>query len=73
MQLHQACGRPTEVSELLAEMLSAALLAARRTDGDVDPTIGAALIALGYDCDIAAIDSAAPAGRVRSPSQRIGQ
>lgn len=58
--LTQASGRPTEVSELLAEMLSAALLAARRTDGDVDPTIGAALIALGYDCDIAAIDSAAP-------------
>jgi FAD:protein FMN transferase len=41
-------------------MLSAALLAARRTDGDVDPTIGAALIALGYDRDIAAINSAAP-------------
>jgi thiamine biosynthesis lipoprotein len=42
-------GRPVEVSPLLAELLDAALTAARMTDGDVDPTIGAALIALGYD------------------------
>ena len=52
--------RPTEVSELLAEMLSAALLAARQTDGDVDPTIGAAVIALGYDRDFAQRDSPMP-------------
>jgi FAD:protein FMN transferase len=56
-RLAKSSGRPTEVSELLAEMLSAALTAACQTDGDVDPTIGAALIALGYDHDIAALDS----------------
>lgn len=55
--LAQSSGRPMEVSELLAEMLSAALTAARLTDGDVDPTIGAALIALGYDHDIPVLDS----------------
>ncbi|CAN5663620.1 FAD:protein FMN transferase [soil metagenome] len=62
-------GRPTEVSELLAEMLSAALLAARQTDGDVDPTVGAAVIALGYDRDITTLDSSVPlAASVRRPA-----
>lgn len=59
-RLSRSTGRPTEVSQLLAELLAAALLAARQTDGDVDPTIGAALIALGYDRDFTAVDSSAP-------------
>lgn len=37
----------------MLDALSAALRAARLTDGDVDPTIGTALIALGYDRDFA--------------------
>jgi thiamine biosynthesis lipoprotein len=37
------------VSPLLLEAVEASLRAARVTDGDVDPTIGEALIALGYD------------------------
>jgi FAD:protein FMN transferase len=45
-------GRPQRISPLLAELLEAALVAARNTDGDVDPTIGAALHKLGYDRDI---------------------
>ena len=53
-------GRPTRVSEVLAEMLDAALSAARLTDGDVDPTIGAAMISLGYDRDFAALDPGRP-------------
>ena len=53
-------GRPMEVSELLAELLGAALLAAEQTDGDVDPTIGARLIELGYDRDIAGVTPAVP-------------
>lgn len=52
-------GQPIQVSALLAEMLSAALQAARYTDGDVDPTIGNAVIALGYDRDIDALESPA--------------
>ena len=39
------------VGPLLLEAVSCALRAARLTDGDVDPTIGEALIALGYDRD----------------------
>jgi hypothetical protein len=53
--LAASAGRPTPVSELLADLLDAALTAARQTDGDVDPTIGAAVIALGYDRDITAL------------------
>jgi thiamine biosynthesis lipoprotein len=49
--LATAAGRPTRISPLLAELLDAALRAAARTNGDVDPTVGAALIALGYDRD----------------------
>ena len=39
------------VSSLLAEAVAVALRAARLTDGDVDPTVGALLSALGYDRD----------------------
>ena len=42
---------PVEVSDLLADLVRTALDAARRTDGDVDPTVGAWLDALGYDRD----------------------
>jgi thiamine biosynthesis lipoprotein len=55
--LQESFGRPTEVSELLADLLDAALTAARFTDGDVDPTVGAALVALGYDSDFAGVES----------------
>ncbi len=51
-----ARGRPVRVSPLLARYVAAGLQAARRTDGDVDPTLGASLAALGYDRDIAAVD-----------------
>lgn len=46
-------GRPVTVSPLLAELVAASLVAARDTDGDVDPTVGAALCGLGYDRDFA--------------------
>jgi thiamine biosynthesis lipoprotein ApbE len=39
------------VSPLLAEAIAVALRAAELTDGDVDPTVGAAMSALGYDRD----------------------
>jgi thiamine biosynthesis lipoprotein len=41
----------TTVSPLLAALLRVALHAAERTDGDLDPTLGAALVGLGYDRD----------------------
>lgn len=58
--LARSSGRPTVVSESLAEMIAAALAAARFTDGDVDPTVGAAMVALGYDRDFAELDPARP-------------
>ena len=44
-------GRPTRVSAVFLELLDAALAAARLTGGAVDPTLGDALAALGYDRD----------------------
>ncbi|MEU6557586.1 FAD:protein FMN transferase [Streptomyces sp. NPDC046915] len=46
-----AAGRPVRVSPLLAEALAVALRAAEATDGAVDPTVGSAMAALGYDRD----------------------
>lgn len=57
-ELHRvarAAGRPVRVSARLAALVGAGIDAARATDGDVDPTIGSALCALGYDHDFAVI------------------
>jgi thiamine biosynthesis lipoprotein len=45
-KLYRAGGRPLTVSPMLADLISAALIAAERTDGDVDPTVGAAMTAV---------------------------
>jgi thiamine biosynthesis lipoprotein len=55
--LNSAAGVPVRVSPLLFEATLAALRAARLTDGDVDPTVGSALVALGYDRDFAGLHS----------------
>jgi thiamine biosynthesis lipoprotein len=55
VRLAIAAGRPAHVSDRLASLIAAALRAAGETDGDVDPTIGGALCALGYDRDFAAL------------------
>jgi thiamine biosynthesis lipoprotein len=61
----RAGGRPVLVSPLLADLVGAALEAARQTGGDVDPTVGAALCGLGYDRDFAAVTGRAVAPAVR--------
>ena len=48
------------VSPLLAEAIAVSLRAARLTDGDLDPTVGGALAALGYDRDFAELAQADP-------------
>ncbi len=53
--VYRAAGRPVRVSPRLAELVAAALRAADTTDGDVDPTMGTALAALGYDRDFASL------------------
>jgi thiamine biosynthesis lipoprotein ApbE len=46
---------PVRVSPLLAGALAVALRAARLTGGDVDPTVGGALSAAGYDRDFSLV------------------
>ncbi len=66
-ELHRTAGSVRTVSPLLAEALSAALRAAEVTDGLVDPTVGAAVAALGYDRDFDEVPAAPPA--TGSPDQ----
>ncbi|WP_349307231.1 FAD:protein FMN transferase [Rhodococcus sp. IEGM 1379] len=54
--IENARGIPVEVSSTLARLLRTALDGARITEGSVDPTIGAAMVALGYDRDFALIE-----------------
>ena len=61
--------RPARVSPLLAEAIAVALRAASLTDGDVDPTVGAAMSAVGYDRDFEDIQ---PSRARRSPSPSGG-
>jgi thiamine biosynthesis lipoprotein len=55
---------PVTVSPLLAEAIAVALRAARLTDGDVDPTVGAAMNAVGYDRDFTLVQRTGPAVRL---------
>ncbi|MFL6118807.1 FAD:protein FMN transferase [Actinophytocola sp.] len=57
----ERAGRPVPVSPLLAELVGAALDAAERSGGDVDPTLGNDLARLGYDRDIAQVRPDGPA------------
>ncbi len=62
----QATGRAEgqQVSPLLAEAIAVALRAAELTDGDVDPTVGAAMSAIGYDRDFERIERTGPAAEL---------
>lgn len=51
---------PVRISATLAEAISVALTAARLTGGDVDPTVGAAMDAAGYDRDFALVPRHGP-------------
>jgi thiamine biosynthesis lipoprotein len=59
-RLHARGGEPVRVGPVLAEALSTALRAAELTDGLVDPTVGRAMRAIGYDRDFAEIAPDAP-------------
>ena len=63
--VHRAHGGLFMLSDGLAEAVRVALAAAAWTGGLADPTVGAALISLGYDRDFAAID---PGGREPVPA-----
>ncbi len=61
-RLLRQAGRMTTVSPPLADALAVALRAAAVSDGLVDPTVGSAVVALGYDRDFAdvPVDDPAP-------------
>jgi thiamine biosynthesis lipoprotein len=50
--VHERAGATVPVGELLFEALQVAVDAAERTNGAVDPTVGNAIAALGYDADL---------------------
>jgi thiamine biosynthesis lipoprotein ApbE len=55
-RLADGLGKPVPISPLLAEAVAAALSAAAQTDGDLDPTVGSAMDAIGYDRDFAQLE-----------------
>ncbi len=70
--LHEAGAGSYLISDGLAEAVSIALAAARWTAGLADPTIGSALISLGYDRDFAAIEPDATAEPPRAQHRAPG-
>jgi FAD:protein FMN transferase len=60
--VNDAAGSAVPVGPVLLDAVAAALRAARLTGGDVDPTVGEALIALGYDRDFDELSSGAGPG-----------
>lgn len=56
MRVNARAGRTIRVGPLLIEAVELALRAAELTDGDVDPTVGAALVLAGYDRDMQLLD-----------------
>lgn len=69
-RLYRAAGRPITVSPLLAELIAAALTAAERTDGDVDPTVAAAMTAVHGPVQHGRDGSAVPVCGTRPTSPR---
>ena len=59
--LDRAGGKPVQVSPVLAEAVAVALRAAELTGGDVDPTVGEAIAAAGYDRDFTLVPPDGPA------------
>jgi thiamine biosynthesis lipoprotein len=68
MRLNRGGGAPQPVSPLFAAALDVALDAARTTDGILDPTVGSAVRAAGYDASFRDIQANGPrVGRVSFP------
>lgn len=61
VRLNRDPGVASEVSPTFGRAVAAAISAARATGGLVDPTLGAALEAAGYDSDFAELARSAPA------------
>ncbi|HXC45906.1 MAG TPA: FAD:protein FMN transferase [Solirubrobacteraceae bacterium] len=59
-RVNAQAGRFVRVDPRLIEAIEVALRAAELTDGDVDPTVGGALVLAGYDRDIQLLDRISP-------------
>ncbi|HUA05344.1 MAG TPA: FAD:protein FMN transferase [Solirubrobacteraceae bacterium] len=68
--VNASAGAPVPVGPVLLEAVTAALRAARLTGGDVDPTVGQALISLGYDRDFTLLSGGATGGG--APTRVLG-
>ncbi len=68
--VNASAGAAVHVGPVLLEAVTVALRAARLTDGDVDPTVGQALISLGYDRDFPSLDGPVAGALVSSSSPR---
>jgi thiamine biosynthesis lipoprotein len=66
MRLRAANGRWVTASPLFRAALHAGVRAAAATDGDVDPTVGASLDALGWDRDFAVVVSRGTATEINA-------
>ena len=66
-RVNAAAGRPVRVSDEFARMVDVALDAAEESEGLVDPTVGAAITAAGYDVDFAFLPADGPAPRIPAP------
>lgn len=63
-RVERADGAAVEVSALLADAVEVALRGAVLTGGDLDPTVGSAVSAIGYDRDFASVPPDGPRVRV---------
>jgi thiamine biosynthesis lipoprotein len=69
-RVNARAGRVVPVDALLIEAIDVALRAARLTDGDVDPALGAAIVLAGYDRDWQLMSRADGAATSRRPAPR---
>ncbi len=69
--LNASAGRETRLTPLLADAIAVALDAARRTNGAVDPTVGRAMRAIGYDVDFAEVSERGATARPASVTLRL--
>jgi FAD:protein FMN transferase len=71
VRVNAAGGRALRVAPLLIEALQVALRAAELTDGDVDPTLGAALALAGYDRDWRLLEPPSPSALAPVPAAPV--
>ncbi len=70
-RVNASAGRAVRIGPLLADALALALRAAALTDGDVDPTVGSALVLAGYDRDWRQLERPDERPRAKAPRSEL--